>query len=199
MNQPDELIQCPECKGECILEKSPDILRRCMRCDGKGKIATTQNAAMVTQPPLPILGRRITCGCGWVKPPNKEVESCPSCGNPYPESPLLKPAVTVNPPDPDPTPKTKFGCHCTGCRIGDEVHRAKAKHPDWPTDPLHAFAVIAEEFGEAAKEALQLVYEPSPGGWDRLRTEVTQLGATCHRFLESMPRYAFEPSTQHRQ
>ncbi len=29
-----------------------------------------------------------------------------------------------------------------------ELTRATAKFPTWPTDPLHALAVLGEEFGE---------------------------------------------------
>src|SRR5262245_39329369 len=44
--------------------------------------------------------------------------------------------------------------------ILEEVMRAVAKFPTWPTDPLHALAVLGEEFGELTKEMLQLTYEP---------------------------------------
>ena len=32
-----------------------------------------------------------------------------------------------------------------------EVARATQKFPTWPTDPLHALAVLGEEFGELTK------------------------------------------------
>lgn len=32
--------------------------------------------------------------------------------------------------------------------IQAELCRATAKYPTWPTDPLHALAVLGEEFGE---------------------------------------------------
>lgn len=83
--------------------------------------------------------------------------------------------------------------------IRDELRRAKSKFPEWPTDPIHAFAIVAEEFGEAAKEVLQLTYEPTKSTVERIRTETIQLAAMCHRFLESLDRYEFKPSAQHEQ
>jgi len=83
--------------------------------------------------------------------------------------------------------------------ISEELTRAKAKFPDWPTDPMHALGVLSEEHGEVAKDCLQLVYEPSKTNLDNLRKEVIQLAAMCHRFLESLYRYEFKPSSQHSQ
>lgn len=80
-----------------------------------------------------------------------------------------------------------------------ELIRAKSKFPEWPTDPIHAFAIIAEECGEAQKEVLQLVYEPEKSTKENLRTEVIQLAATCHRFLENLDSFEFKPSAQHKQ
>lgn len=42
----------------------------------------------------------------------------------------------------------------------DEIERAIAKFPTWPTDPLHALAVLGKEFGELTKAVLQSIYEP---------------------------------------
>ena len=33
-----------------------------------------------------------------------------------------------------------------------ELERATEKFPTWPTDPLHALAVLGEEFDELTKE-----------------------------------------------
>lgn len=93
----------------------------------------------------------------------------------------------------------QMGCASIPARIELELHRAKSKFPDWPTDPIHAFAIVAEEFGEAAKEVLQLTYEPTKSTVERIRTETIQLAAMCHRFLESLDRYEFKPSAQHYQ
>ena len=40
-----------------------------------------------------------------------------------------------------------------------EIARAVEKFPTWPTDPLHAVAVLGEEFGELTQAVLQCVYE----------------------------------------
>lgn len=92
---------------------------------------------------------------------------------------------------------------CDACRpdaaIRAELQRAKTRFPDWPTDPIHAFAIVAEEFGEAAREILQMTYEPDRSTLERVRTETVQLAAMCHRFLESLERYEFRPCGQHRQ
>lgn len=44
--------------------------------------------------------------------------------------------------------------------VQDEMARAVAKFPTWPTDPFHALAVLGEEFGELTKAVLQHTYEP---------------------------------------
>lgn len=143
-------------------------------------------------------------GCGWTGPElegiNKYgIPQCPDCYwetkyGPMPESGPIK----AHP-------------HCPRCgwRGGEcgspdeliewEIRNAKFAHPEWPTDPIHAFAIVAEEFGEAAKEVLQLTYEPTKSTVERIRTETIQLAAMCHRFLESLDRYEFKPSAQHEQ
>ena len=65
--------------------------------------------------------------------------------------------------------------------IRSEVQRATALHPEWPADPIHATAIVAEESGEAIRAAVQLVYED--GELDELRTELIQTAATCVRAL----------------
>ena len=44
--------------------------------------------------------------------------------------------------------------------IEAEVLKATEKFPTWPTDPLHALAVLGEEYGELTKAVLQVTYEP---------------------------------------
>lgn len=44
--------------------------------------------------------------------------------------------------------------------IRDVLDKAVRKHPAWPTDPLHALAILGEEFGELGQAILQMVYEP---------------------------------------
>jgi NTP pyrophosphatase (non-canonical NTP hydrolase) len=80
-----------------------------------------------------------------------------------------------------------------------EVIRAESKFPGWPTDPLHAAMILAEECGEAVKAVNQAVYEPLKGGEDEIRAEVIQTAAMCLRFLKSLDagRYEFAPCRQH--
>jgi hypothetical protein len=80
-----------------------------------------------------------------------------------------------------------------------EVERATAKFPTWPTDPLHALAVLGEEFGELTKAVLQSVYEPHKVGPDDVREEAIQTAAMALRFLMSLGRYELITSDQHLQ
>lgn len=80
-----------------------------------------------------------------------------------------------------------------------EVERATRKFPTWPTDPLHAFAVVGEEFGETQKEVLQLTYEPHKSSKEAVRKEAVQLAAMSIRFLMSLDRYEYAPLAQHSQ
>lgn len=80
-----------------------------------------------------------------------------------------------------------------------EVERATRKFPTWPTDPLHAVAVLGEEFGELTKAVLQTVYEPHKVKDGELRTEAVQTAAMALRFLSSLGRYEFARCEQHEQ
>ena len=68
-----------------------------------------------------------------------------------------------------------------------ELSRAKGKWPDWPIDPVHAVAVLAEESGELVQAALDYCY--SGGDIDRIRDEAIQCGAMAVRVLEGLERY----------
>lgn len=81
----------------------------------------------------------------------------------------------------------------------EEVERATRKFPTWPTDPLHAVAVLGEEFGELTKAVLQTTYEPHKVAEGELRTEAIQTAAMALRFLASLDDYQFVPSEQHKQ
>jgi hypothetical protein len=81
----------------------------------------------------------------------------------------------------------------------DEVRRATEKFPTWPTDPLHAVAVLGEEFGELTKAALQLTYEPHKTTADEVRTEAIQTAAMALRFAMSLGVYLYQPGAQHAQ
>lgn len=84
-------------------------------------------------------------------------------------------------------------------QIAAEVARATAKFPTWPTDPLHAVAVLGEEFGELTKETLQLVYEPHKTSLADVRKEAIQTAAMALRFIASIDRYEFTAGPQHAQ
>ena len=80
-----------------------------------------------------------------------------------------------------------------------EIERAVKKFPTWPTDPLHALAVLGEEFGELTQAALQYTYEPHKSTREDVKTEATQVAAMALRFLASLDHYDFIPGQQHRQ
>jgi hypothetical protein len=83
--------------------------------------------------------------------------------------------------------------------IEAELARATTKFPTWPTDPLHAVNVLAEEVGELHKEVLQMTYEPHLTSGDKVRKEAIQTIAMAIRWLVNYERgfYRFEPSPQH--
>ena len=80
-----------------------------------------------------------------------------------------------------------------------EVQRASKKFPEWPTDPLHAVAVLGEEFGELTKAVLSLTYESDNLSIDDVRTEAIQTAAMALRFIYSLDRYIFHRAHQHKQ
>jgi hypothetical protein len=82
-----------------------------------------------------------------------------------------------------------------------ELNKATTKYPQWPTDPLHAIAVLGEEFGELTKSVLQWTYEPHKTSMEELRMEAIQTAAMSMRFLLSLEAgdYIFKPCDQHDQ
>ncbi|MBK8191631.1 MAG: hypothetical protein IPK79_14450 [Vampirovibrionales bacterium] len=66
-----------------------------------------------------------------------------------------------------------------------ELERAINKFPTWPTDPLHALAVLGEEYGELNKAMLQLVYEPHKTTAEDVRMEAIQTAAMSIRLAMS--------------
>jgi len=84
-------------------------------------------------------------------------------------------------------------------QVLDEVARATRKFPTWPTDPLHAVAVLGEEFGELTKAVLQTAYEPHKVEEGELRTEAIQTAAMALRFVASLEKYEFTCCAQHSQ
>lgn len=83
--------------------------------------------------------------------------------------------------------------------IHAEVARALRKFPEWPTDPLHAVAVLNEEVGELNKALLQRAYEPHKSSAADVRAEAIQVVTVALRFLASIDRYEHAQCEQHRQ
>jgi hypothetical protein len=80
-----------------------------------------------------------------------------------------------------------------------ELAKAEAKFPTWPTDILHAYAVVGEECGELNKATLQYVYEPHKSNLTEVRMEAIQTAAMSIRFLLSLDAYLVQPCEQHTQ
>lgn len=83
--------------------------------------------------------------------------------------------------------------------ILEELRRAVTKFPTWPTDPLHAVAVLGEEFGELTKAALQTTYEPHKSSVADVRIEAIQTAAMALRFVLSLDKYKYAAGEQHEQ
>lgn len=80
-----------------------------------------------------------------------------------------------------------------------EMARATAKFPTWPTDPLHALAVLGEEFGELTKDMLQLCYEPHKTSRENVRKEAIQTATMALRLAMSLDVYDYKRGQQHSQ
>lgn len=80
-----------------------------------------------------------------------------------------------------------------------EVSAAMLKYPTWPTDPLHALAVLGEEYGELTKAVLQTVYEPGKSTVSDVREEAIQTAAMALRFIASLDAYEYRECHQHNQ
>lgn len=66
----------------------------------------------------------------------------------------------------------------------EEVERAKAKFPQWPTDPIHAAAIVSEESGELIRAAVMHTYE---GGSElECYKEAVQTAVVALRFMEGV-------------
>lgn len=85
----------------------------------------------------------------------------------------------------------------TMAEVVGELERATAKFPTWPTDPLHALAVLGEEFGELTKDMLQLCYEPHMTSRANVRKEAIQTAAMALRLAMSLDRYDYKRAQQH--
>lgn len=83
--------------------------------------------------------------------------------------------------------------------IETELGKAVTKFPKWPTDPLHAIAILGEEYGELNKAVLQNTYEPHKTSIDEIRMEAIQTATMAIRFLMSLETYKYKESEQHLQ
>lgn len=66
----------------------------------------------------------------------------------------------------------------------NELERAETKHPIWPTDLIHASAIVAEESGELIRAALQHKFEG--GELHPLTVEASQTATMAVRFLKNI-------------
>jgi hypothetical protein len=78
--------------------------------------------------------------------------------------------------------------------VFEELRRAERKFPGFPTDPIHAAAVLAEEVGELQQACLQWTYEG--GSLEAVTTEAVQSAAMALRFLVNMESFRRRPSEQ---
>ncbi len=76
--------------------------------------------------------------------------------------------------------------------ILDEVKRAETKHPEWPSDIIHASAIVGEESGELTRACLQFIYEG--GSKLEARKEAIQVACTAIRFLKALDELHYIPS-----
>ena len=77
--------------------------------------------------------------------------------------------------------------------IEAELESAKTRYPWWPTDVIHAGAIVAEEAGELTQATLDHGYAHlNHNGADtvaRMRKEAIQTAAMAIRFLENIDKY----------
>ena len=80
-----------------------------------------------------------------------------------------------------------------------EVRRAQTRHPKWPTDPLHAVAILGEEYGELVQSVLQASDEHEVSTPAAVRMEAIQTAAMALRFLLSLDQYVYGECDHHDQ
>lgn len=81
--------------------------------------------------------------------------------------------------------------------VQKELSAAKAKFPTWPIDPIHALAILGEEFGELTKAVVEATYEPWKANSEDVLKEAVQTAAMAIRFIEGMGGYVFSPDAGH--
>jgi hypothetical protein len=118
-------------------------------------------------------------------------DECPDCAKNLAPEPAHSDADSVR--------VRRAGSENAAAEAVGEVMRATQKFPTWPTDPIHALAVLQEEVGELTKEVVQLTYEPHKSSLEAVRVEAIQTAAMALRFLVSLDRYTFLAGQQHSQ
>jgi len=69
-------------------------------------------------------------------------------------------------------------------QIFSEIDRAEKLHPDWPTDPIHQAAIVAEESGELLQASLNR--DEQKGTKRQMIIEATHTAAMAIRFLKNI-------------
>lgn len=75
-------------------------------------------------------------------------------------------------------------------QISDELAAAEKKHPTWPTDIIHASAILNEEAGKLTQAAIDYHYHN--GSLEKVRSYAARAGAMAVRVLINLP-YAERP------
>lgn len=83
--------------------------------------------------------------------------------------------------------------------VAEELGNAIGKFPKYPNDPLHALAILGEEYGELNQAVLQYTYEPHKTSKENIRMEAIQTAAMAIRFLISLDDFEYKQSEQHNQ
>jgi hypothetical protein len=65
-----------------------------------------------------------------------------------------------------------------------ELDKAEEQHPTWPSDIVHAAAIVNEESGELIRAALNHHYFGESK--EEIRKEAIQTAATCIRLLKNL-------------
>lgn len=78
--------------------------------------------------------------------------------------------------------------------VFEELRRAERKFPGFPTDPVHAAAILAEEVGELQQACLKWTYEG--GNLEDVKKEAVQSAAMALRFLFNIESLRCRPSEQ---
>jgi len=76
-------------------------------------------------------------------------------------------------------------------KIIEAIFEAEEKHPGWPTDPIHATAIIAEESGELTKAAIDFYFKRNDNE-DEMMKEAAQTAAVLLRFMAEKGTYKQE-------